>query len=263
MSQKSPFPGMDPFLEFHWRDVHQSLAIYTRDALNEVLPEQLRCLAQERVYIAADESTRQTRYPDVYVAEKPRGVFTPGTNSGTTVAEPILVHLNPDPVSETYLEIRDAASDDRIITVIEFLSPTNKLPGEGRNQYRDKQTECRQAKANLVEIDLTREGNREEVLPTARLVGVNRSATYHACVWRAGDPGVSAVYPIFLSAPLPSIRIPLRQGDEDVVLELQPLVERTYKNGRYGSFIDYHRELDPPLPAAERSWATALLALGN
>ncbi len=26
----SPFPGMDPYLESHWRDVHHSLITYTR-----------------------------------------------------------------------------------------------------------------------------------------------------------------------------------------------------------------------------------------
>jgi hypothetical protein len=26
----SPFPGMDPYLEVHWRDIHASLIIYSR-----------------------------------------------------------------------------------------------------------------------------------------------------------------------------------------------------------------------------------------
>jgi hypothetical protein len=29
----SPFPGMDPWLELHWRDEHASLIIYIRDQL--------------------------------------------------------------------------------------------------------------------------------------------------------------------------------------------------------------------------------------
>jgi hypothetical protein len=31
---KSPFPGMDPYLEQFWRDVHASLIIYSRDQLD-------------------------------------------------------------------------------------------------------------------------------------------------------------------------------------------------------------------------------------
>ena len=34
----SPFPGMDPYLEQHWRDVHHNLITFTQGALNEQLP---------------------------------------------------------------------------------------------------------------------------------------------------------------------------------------------------------------------------------
>lgn len=30
---KSPFPGMDPYLEAHWRDVHTRLIVYASDQL--------------------------------------------------------------------------------------------------------------------------------------------------------------------------------------------------------------------------------------
>ena len=35
----SPFPGMDPYLEQHWGDVHTSLVIYARNQLQKVLPK--------------------------------------------------------------------------------------------------------------------------------------------------------------------------------------------------------------------------------
>ena len=47
----SPFPGMDPYLEAHWRDVHVSLVIYARDALQESLPPELRARVEERVVL--------------------------------------------------------------------------------------------------------------------------------------------------------------------------------------------------------------------
>jgi hypothetical protein len=34
----SPFPGMDPYLEQHWGDVHASLIIDGRDQLQQRLP---------------------------------------------------------------------------------------------------------------------------------------------------------------------------------------------------------------------------------
>ena len=53
---KSPFPGMDPYLERHWGDVHQALVTYIRDQLQPSLPDDLRARMQERVYI---ESARR------------------------------------------------------------------------------------------------------------------------------------------------------------------------------------------------------------
>ena len=38
----SPFPGMDPYLERFWRDVHARLIIYAADQLQENLPSDLR-----------------------------------------------------------------------------------------------------------------------------------------------------------------------------------------------------------------------------
>ena len=38
----SPFPGMDPYLERHWGDVHQALVTYIRDQLQPSLPDDLR-----------------------------------------------------------------------------------------------------------------------------------------------------------------------------------------------------------------------------
>ena len=38
---KSPFPGMDPHLEAHWRDVHARLILYACDQLEPQLPPAL------------------------------------------------------------------------------------------------------------------------------------------------------------------------------------------------------------------------------
>jgi hypothetical protein len=35
-AMKSPFPGMDPYLEEHWRDVHHSFLTYARDELQQL-----------------------------------------------------------------------------------------------------------------------------------------------------------------------------------------------------------------------------------
>ncbi len=38
----SPFPGMDPYLEPFWGDVHQRLIVYSSDVLQKLLPGDLR-----------------------------------------------------------------------------------------------------------------------------------------------------------------------------------------------------------------------------
>ena len=66
----SPFPGMDPYLEDHWRDVHSSLVIYIRDALQPVMPSALRARVEERIMLETLEGLSfEDRYPDVRVVE--------------------------------------------------------------------------------------------------------------------------------------------------------------------------------------------------
>ena len=46
---RSPFPGMDPYLEKSWRDVYASLIVYMRDSLQPQMPVGLRARVEERV----------------------------------------------------------------------------------------------------------------------------------------------------------------------------------------------------------------------
>jgi hypothetical protein len=144
-----------------------------------------------------------------------------------------------------------------VVSVIEFLSPTNKLPGQGRREYRRKQRECRRGGVNLVEIDLTRRGRRRLLVSEDELPADHRSP-YLASVWRLTRPSLHEVYAIWLQQALPNISIPLRPDDPDVHLDLQPLIETVYATGRYD--IDYSAELDPPLDSGDQAWAAELLA---
>ena len=60
---KSPFPGMDPYLERHWGDVHQAVVTYIRDGLQSRLPGDLRARMQERVYIEIPDVRRGSTTP--------------------------------------------------------------------------------------------------------------------------------------------------------------------------------------------------------
>ncbi len=56
-----------------------------------------------------------------------------------------------------------------------------------------------------------------------------------------------------LRQPLPAVRIPLRPSDRDVLLHLQPLVDRCFETGRYWK-LDHRRDPAPPLSEDDSRW---------
>jgi hypothetical protein len=142
--------------------------------------------------------------------------------------------------------------------VIEFLSLSNKISREGREEYERKQWQLRKGGVSLVEINLLRAGPPVTQVPFDYIPTNSRTA-YHAIVHRSWAGKKYEVYPMPLRLPLPKIKIPLRQSDADVILDLQSLIDRVYRNGAYHVEIDYRR---PPLPALEpddQAWAEQLL----
>jgi len=256
----SPFPGMDPYLEAHWRDVHASLVIYARDALQGVLPGSLRARVEESVLLETPNGLGDhPLFPDVRVVDytSKRGM---GTRSqvGTSMAEPLVVEADPDPVTEPFLEIIDRESGNRVVTVIEFLSPSNKSPGLNGEQYRRKQREVCASNANLVEVDLNRFGTHTLAFTLGHLKPHDRTA-YMASVRRTTRRGKAEVYPMPLEERLPVVKVPLRPDDADVPLNLQALVEQCYRNGGYEGTLNYATDPDPPLFGADKDWAEARL----
>src|SRR5262245_59808250 len=252
----SPFPGMDPYLEAHWRDVHASLIIYARDALQSVLPSSLRARVEERVLLETPQGLGDhPLFPDVRVGEytSKRGREA-RPEPGVAVAEPLVVEAEPEPATETFLEIIVRASGNRVVTVIEFLSPSNKSPGPNREQYLRKQRDVCSSDANLVEIDLNRFGLHTLAFPLIHVKAPGRTP-YMACVRRAARRGKAEVYRLPLWERLSVLKVPLRPGDADVPLDLQALIEQCYRNGAYEATIDYSAEPDPPLIGDEAEWA--------
>jgi hypothetical protein len=268
---KSPFPGMDPYLERYWGDVHQGVITYIRDWLQSRLPGDLRARMQERVYIELPDARRAMYYPDVRVVERPGLSSTAGTtsaiaeplaaedfsNGDLTADNPLIVHLDIEPTTESYVEIIDVKSGHRVITAIEVLSPTNKRAGEGQRLYLQKRADQQSAGVNTVEIDLLRGGQRILMIHAEQIPPSHRTA-YQVCVWRASQPGQIAIYRLPLATRLPEVAIPLRPTDQDVVLDLQAIVEQCYRNGGYDD-IDCRGEPDPPLSRVDEIWADTLL----
>ncbi len=147
----SPFPGMDPYLEQFWGDVHHRLITFACDQLQGILPRDMRARVEERVFVESPEGQERTMYPDVRVVERGRRkAARPQVASGVAVAEPLRIRLPDEPVRQGYIEIIDLATGRRVVSVIEVLSQSNKLRGEGRELYVKKQQECRAGGVHLV-----------------------------------------------------------------------------------------------------------------
>jgi hypothetical protein len=248
---------MDPYLERFWPGVHARLVVYAAEQLEAQLPEELYLQLEERLLLADSEGTSRQIRPDTYVVEHPRRADYIREPGGVALAEPIVLRFSSDPERQSFLEIR-AASGGRLITAVEFLSPANKRTGAGREEYLQKQEEVLASGASLVEIDLTRAGSCVLAVPARRIPEAHR-ATYYACVRRGWRHAEAELYPIQLQEPLPSIRVPLRPGDEDIRLDIQALVSRYFlvTRRRPGQ---YEGPLEPPLGAEEQAWVASILA---
>lgn len=255
---KSPFPGMDPYLEQHWRDVHHNLITFAQGLINRNLPGDLRARVEERVFVEALVGPGRSMYPDIRVVEKGWSHGNNGANpKSAAMAEPLVIEIPEEEVSQGFIEIIDVGSGNKVVTVIEVLSLANKVPGEGQDLYRRKQRELKQGRVSLVEIDLLRSGERVLVVPTGSIPPSHRTP-YQVCVRRGWDPSRPGIIRLPLREPLQTIGIPLRETDPEVALPLQTLIEQCYENGRYDD-LDYSREPEPPLDTSDTLWADALL----
>jgi hypothetical protein len=250
---------MDPYLEQYWGDVHSSLVIYARDQLQGLLPQNLRARVEERVFVDAPQEGERNVYPDLRVFERSRRPAAPPPVTGVAVAQPLILHLEEEPVTETFIEIIDVGSGRSVVTVIEILSPANKRPGAGRDLYRKKQGELIEGKVSLVEIDLLRAGQWTVSVEQRHIPHSHRGMPYRLMVRRGWKPFKAELYAVNLRERLPTIQVPLRETDADVPLDLQAVLDRSYDNGGYQDDIDYEAELDPRLETDDAAWADALL----
>ena len=173
---RSPFPGMDPYIEACglWGDFHHDLISEIKNALAQAAPERYLVRAGERSYVVlVEEEGKASRpfLPDVSVTTERRKKPT-RKKSGTVVAEPV---LSAEPVlmrafieeehREAFVEIYEATPEQRLVTSIEILSPSNKRPRTpGYDLYLRKRQSLLLGDANLVEIDLLRGGSRMPML---------------------------------------------------------------------------------------------------
>jgi hypothetical protein len=254
---------MDPYLERFWGDIHNSIIFLSKQAIQTQLGGSLVARSEDRVYVDDEDGVhRQIRIPDVRIVEQGiRDVPLFPAAGGIAVAEPTVITIESDDVTESYIQIIDTALGGRVVTVIEFLSPSNKTTKAGRKSYEDKQGEWLESRTNMVEVDLIRTGRRKLLVDMFEIPSEKRGE-YLVSVYRAyaGRHGRREGYGLKLRERLPGIRIPLRDGDPDIALDLQSVLDQAYDAGAYGRTLDYTHPLDPALNAADADWAAGLIA---
>lgn len=253
----SPFPGIDPYLEspLYWQDFHERFLPYAAEVLQPQLPNRYRVRIGERVIV---EAVERTIIPDLTVVQRPAPVGTEGQTPGShadialEADAPTIFSAFPDELHEAFVEIIDRVGQ-RVVTLIELLSPTNKTPGPGREQYVHKQHEVLRSSAHLVEIDLLHGGAHTVAVPRANLV---RHTPFYGLVsvWRATQPQQYEVYFVRLPERLPRLRIPLLPDDHDVSLDLSAIYTRCYDAARYDLDLDYTQPPSVELSPSELIW---------
>jgi len=269
----SPFPGMDPYLEaLHiWPDLHDALAGEMRNELNQSLPSPYYARLQMRpeLGIVEEPRGRQRVVPDVVIvrpsSKQPSANVALLERPRRDISRSLEIVTDLDLVRHHFVEIRDPSQGHKLITLIEILSPSNKRPGPDREDYTRKQREILESDANLVEIDLHRSGER--VLPDlnlqALLARTDPRPDYIVTVNRAWLRATGQAYQIFpcsLREWLPCFPVPLKQGEDEVPLDLQYVFNRAYDSGPYRrGAVDYSQPPVPPLPPEDATWAEALV----
>lgn len=252
------FPGMDPYLEAIWPDVHARLIVYLAEHLRPLLRPRYIASLQTRVFI---DSLGQERIPDVGI-QRTLSARPAQPNAVLECDSPVELQISELEIKEAYLEIRDLLTNQRVVSVLEVVSPTNKYAGPGRDSYLAKQSEVRGSDSHLIEIDLLRSGPHVLAVPE-RLARGLCSYEYLVCVNRAeGKRTAFQLYPRRLPERLPRFRCPLAAGDDDVVIDLQSVLERTYEFGGYEDSLPYDQPCVPALSPEDQNWADGLIKAG-
>lgn len=219
----SPFPGMDPYLEEEslWPAFQHQLVLSLYQVLLPGLVDRYRARISQRQYV-----TEQALFTSIVREEH----------------------------QEDFIEIRQR-SDGRLVTLVDVVSPSNKVTPAGRSVYLEKRKDGRNANANLVEIDLVLQGQ-----PT---LDYSRDGLpdwdYAVTVTRSTQPERYEIYTATLQKRLPRFRLPLACDDRDTVLDLHNVFTRCYDQGGFASRINYQKDPPTVLKDEDRHWLHDLL----
>ena len=259
---RSPFPGMDPYLEYpvFWSSFHTRLMVAIAESIEPQLSPHYY-VEVDRTY-QSDESDGELLIgiPDAIVSSRqsdraPPAVSSVEDGSVATQPRPETVEVPmPIDVKERYLEVRTMGTDDAI-AVQSLRSPKNKRRGEGRTDYEKKRRLILGSEMHLVELDLLRGAEPMTIF------GMRSLSCYRILISRSQHRPKADLYGTTLQQPLPSFPIPLKSAESEPIVPLQyEVFNRLYERARYGTRIDYQKPLPPPkLSQSDQQWVDQLL----
>jgi hypothetical protein len=260
---------MDPYIEAHglWEDFHAKLIGEIERALASALPDRYFVRIGERSYIilaGIDGKAAMALLPNVgvgsFASERPasrRTTRVAVTRRAIGTQAVTLRAFIDEHYCETFIGIFQSEPEERLVTCLDVLSPSNKRPGtEGWDVYLRKRNALLLGSASLVEIDLLRVGQRMPMVESWP------KSPYYSLIARRERAPYCRVYPAALRQPLPNIPVPLDPPDPDIQLSIQPMIEAVYERSRYARNIEYTRTLTPPLSEEDAAWVKRLVPAG-
>jgi hypothetical protein len=267
---------MDPYLEHPdpWPECHNRLIVAIADALVPVIRPKYEVAIEKRIYQVertigdsgnGGNSGLLVGIPDMVVKQSTQvqgkrsvpGATSTATTLGQPQGQPIAVAVPLlEQVKQSYLEVREL-STGRVVTAIEVLSPVNKRPGNGRNDYLKKRQTILHSTTHLVEIDLLRG------FMAMPLAGEAIASAYRVLVSRGDRRPQASLYAFNLSDPIPTVPLPLLPGDPEPHLELQVLVNQVYDRGGFDYRLNYQLKPSPPLSEVDQAWVQQILPLDS
>ncbi|MEO0755977.1 MAG: DUF4058 family protein [Cyanobacteria bacterium J06648_16] len=240
---------MNPYLEHPslWPEVHGGLIEEMLRTLNRSITPKYRAAMEQRVY----QDALLIGIPDVTVSEQSQKRYVKTSQSMAVLSRPERVSIPiVEKIKERYLEVREVATN-RVITVVEILSPTNKREGEGRSQYLRKRQAVLGGQSHFIEIDLLRNG-------TPMPVKGGRQSSYQILVSRSDERPIAERYPFNLREHIPIFSLPLLPEDDEPVVNLKDIIDRTCEGHALDLSIAYSRPPVPPLNEADWQWIQSL-----
>ena len=244
---------MDPYLEHPalWPDVHNRLLAALADTLADDVAPRYYVALERRVYALKPDDLVFIGRPDIAVVQRdappaPRAARATGGARVIEVDVPMA-----DEVEETFIQVHEVTTG-RCVTVLELLSPVNKLVGRGRATYLEKRDEVLRTRTNFVEVDLLRAG---EPMP---VIGPTAGGDYRILVSRGARRPHAQLYPWSVRDKIPTFALPLLPGDVEPIADVGAVLHALYDRARFDLRLDYTIPPVPPLGADDAAWAQSL-----